>query len=294
MRLHFAAVLIFSLAISPAAPLVAQPGPEATARDLERLQDDLENLDDLLAGLEPNDATADAFRTRAQRLEEEVVYLKVKMRRRTEEGGAGTGVTVEEVERARRDASALRRDVERAFGGSKVAGGSLAAGTEFTVRLGSRLSSKTARMEDRFEATVDVPVHTDGGLALPAGAILKGIVRTVEPAERPAKAGRLDLDFYALYLGPDRLEVRARVVEIGPVIKKGSSTGKKVGIGGILGGVLGAILGGGTGAVIGIVSGGAGAVLGTKGEEVELPEGTRLTVRLERTLELPAGAPPNS
>jgi hypothetical protein len=291
MRLHPAAVLMFSLAISPA-PLVAQSGPEATARDLERLQDDLENLDDLLADLESNDPTADTFRTRAKQLEEDVVYLKVKMRRKTAEGGAGTGVTVEEVERARRDASALRRDIEGAFGGSKPTGGSLAAGTEFTVRLGSRLSSKTSRMEDRFEATVDVPVHTEKGLALPAGTILRGIVRTVEPAERPAKEGRLDLDFYALYLGPERLDVRARVVEIGPVIKKGSSTGKKVGIGGVLGGVLGAILGGGTGAVIGIVSGGAGAVLGTKGQEVELPEGTRLTVRLERTLELPAGATP--
>lgn len=292
MRLHSAAVLILSLAFSPAAPLLAQSGPEATARDLERLQDDLENLDDLLAGLEPNDSTAEAFRTRAQQLEEDVVYLKVKMRRNPSEGGTGTGVTLEEVERVRRDASALRQDIERAFGGSTLPGGSLAAGTEFTVRLGNRLSSKTARMEDRFEATVDVPVHTDKGPALPAGTILKGIVRSVESAERPAKAGRLDLDFYALYLGPNRLELRARVVQVGPVLKKGPSTGKKVGIGSVLGGVLGAILGGGTGAVIGIVSGGAGVVLGTKGEEVELPEGTRLTVRLERTLELPAGAPP--
>ena len=292
MRLHSAAVLILSLAISPGAPLHAQSGPEATTRDLERLQDDLENLDDLLAALEPNDPTADAFRTRAQQLEEDVVYLKVKMRRNPSAGGTGTGVTLEEVARARRDAAALREDMERAFGGNTLPGGSLGSGTEFTVRLGNGLSSKTARMEDRFEATVDVPVHTDKGVALPAGTILKGIVRSVEPAERPAKEGRLDLDFYALYLGPNRLEVRARVVEIGPVIKKGSSTGKKVGIGGLLGGVLGAILGGGTGAVIGVVSGGAGAVLGTKGQEVELPEGTRLTVRLERTLELPGGALP--
>jgi hypothetical protein len=292
VQLHSAAVLILSLALSPAAPLLAQSGPEATARDLERLQDDLENLDDLLASLEPNDTTADAFRTRAQQLEEDVVYLKVKMRRHPQAGGTGTGVTVEEVERARRDAAALREDIERAFGGTTQPGGSLLSGTEFTVRLGTALTSKTARMEDQFEATVDVPVHTDKGVALPAGTILKGIVRSAEAAERPAKAGRLDLDFYALYLGPNRLEVRARVVQIGPVLRKGPSTGKKVGIGSVLGGVLGAILGGGTGAVIGVVSGGAGVVLGTKGEEVVLPEGTRLTVRLQRTLELPAGAPP--
>jgi hypothetical protein len=294
MRLRSAAVLILAIAfatIAPLAPLAAQEGPQATGQDLERLQDDLENLDDLLSGLEPNDPTADGFRTRAERLAEEVVYLKVKMRRHQAAGGTGTGVSREEVDRTRRDASALREDVERAFGGSAIPVRTLAAGTQFTVRLGTELSSKTARVEDRFEGTVDVPVHGDQGLALPAGTTLMGIVRRVEPAERPSKSGRLDLDFYALYLGVNRLEVRARVVQIGPVQGKGSSTGKKVGIGGALGGVLGAILGGGTGAVIGVVSGGAGAVLGTKGDEVVLPEGTRLTVRLERTLDLTGAEP---
>lgn len=310
MRLPFLATLTLAAAVIPpvhsraayaAGPLAtavaalraqatgAVPGREASARDLERLQDDLENLDDLLEGLEPNDPQADAFRARALPLQEDVVYLKVKMRRHHGEGGMGTGVSVDEVDRVRREAAFLREDIERAFGGgsSSAHGQSLPAGTEFTVRLGQELSSKTARLEDRFEATVDVPVHAESGTALAAGTILRGIVRGVDRAERPSKAGRLDLDFYALYVGTTRFDVRARVVQIGPHPKSGASTGKKAGIAGLLGGVLGAILSGGTGAVIGIVAGGGGVVLGTKGEEVVLPEGTRLRVRLDRALDLP-------
>lgn len=274
---------------SPAQATAIPPARAASDRDLERLQDDLENLDDLLEGLEPDDPQADAFRARAQTLQEDVVYLKVKMRRHREGGGTGTGVGLEEVDRVRRAAAFLREDIERAFGGEGASRRSLSlpAGTEFMVRLGQELSSKTARIEDRFEATVDVPVHAESGTALAAGTTLRGIVRSADRAERPSKAGRLDLEFYAVYLGTTRFDVRARVVQIGPHPKAGPSTEKKAGIAGALGGVLGAILGGGTGAIIGIVAGGGGAVLGTKGEEVVLPEGTRLRVRLDKALDLP-------
>jgi hypothetical protein len=286
------------LALVAAATLVLPQAPApaglASPRDFEKLQDDLENLDGLLETLEPNDAQADAFRARAQTLQEDVVYLKVRMRRHQEGGGKGTGVPLDEVDRVRREAAFLREDIERAFGGAGRRGAFiLPAGAEFTVRLGQELSSKTARVEDRFEATIDVPVQAENGQTLEAGTVLRGIVRSVEGAERPAKAGRLDLDFYALYLGPERYDLRARVVQIGPH-PKGSSTAKKAGIGSVLGGVLGAILSGGTGAVIGIVAGGGGVILGSKGEEIVLPEGTRLRVRLDRALEVRAGERPAS
>lgn len=268
----------------------AVPSRDATPRDFQRLQDDLKNLDELLQGLEPDDDATERFRSRAKALEEDLVYLKVKIRRHRAEGGAGTGVAKDEVDRARRDAADLRQDIERAFGGSS-GGVVLPTGTEFSVRLEQPLSSKTARVEDRFEATVEAPVMAGSTLALPAGTSLRGIVRSTLAAERPSKAGRLDLDLYALYLGDTKLEVRGRVVEIGPHPKKGAGTAKKVGIGTVLGGVLGAVLSGGAGAVIGIVTGGAGAVLGTKGEEVSLPEGTLLTVRLDRPLDLPPANP---
>ncbi|HVQ31507.1 MAG TPA: hypothetical protein VMV21_18060 [Vicinamibacteria bacterium] len=266
--------------------------PEATPREIQRLQDDLKNLDELLLDLEPGDASTERFRARARVLEEDLVYLKVKMRRHQTTGDTSTtGVGQDEVDRARRDAADLRQDIERAFGATAGAL-TLPAGTEFAVRLEKTLSSKTARVEDAFEATVYEPVMSGSALALPAGTTLRGIVRSVSPAERPSKAGRLDLDLYAVYLGDTKLEVRGRVVDVGSHPRKGTSPAKKAGIGAVLGGVLGAVLSGGGTVVVGIVVGGAGAVLGTKGEEVSLPEGTVLTVRLDRPLDLPPGEGP--
>jgi hypothetical protein len=284
VSMSLALIALVPLLLAPQQP--APPVAEATPSDFQHLQDDLKNLDELLQGLEPDDGAADGFRKRARRLEDDLVYLKVKMRRYQEGATAGTGVGKDEVERARTDAARLRQDIERAFGASPVAL-ALPAGTEFSVRLGQPLSSKTARVEDSFEATVNDPVLAGSALALPAGTTLKGIVRSASPAERPSRSGRLDLDFYALYLGDTKLEVRGRVVEIGPHPKKGAGPVKKAGIGGLLGGVLGAVLSGGATVVVGIVVGGAGALLGTKGEEVTLPEGTLLTVRLDRALDLP-------
>ena len=157
--------------------------------------------------------STERFRARARVLEEDLVYLKVKMRRHQTTGDAATtGVGKDEVDRARRDAADLRQDIERAFGATAAAL-VLPAGTEFAVRLEQALSSKTARVEDAFEATVYEPVMSGSALALPAGTTLRGIVRSVAPAERPSKAGRLDLDLYALYLGDTKLEVRGRVVD---------------------------------------------------------------------------------
>jgi hypothetical protein len=51
--------------------------------------------------------------------------------------------------------------------------------------------------------------------------------------------------------------------------------------------VLGGILGGKKGALLGVIVGGGGAVAATKGDDVELPAGTIVTLRLDRPLEVP-------
>ena len=55
-------------------------------------------------------------------------------------------------------------------------------------------------------------------------------------------------------------------------------------LGAVIGGVLGGLLGGKKGAIAGILIGGGGAVVATEGEDVDLPAGTVLTVRLDRPL----------
>jgi hypothetical protein len=265
----------------------AQARDEARPRDLQRLQQDLSNLDEDLQGLETGDRKTDDFHRRAEDIREEVVYLKVKMRHQQGSGREGTGVTYDEVANVQRSIRDLREDIERAFGGARGGEVRLAQGSEIEVRLEEPLSSRTARVEDRFEASVFRPVRADGALAIPAGVTLRGTVKFVEPAHRPSKEGRLELDFDALYLEQGRVDVKGHVVALGGEEGDSKKVGK-AGVGAALGGILGAILGGGKGAVIGGVLGGSGAVVGTKGDDVELPAGTVLTVVLDRPLVVPA------
>ena len=155
------------------------------------------------------------------------------------------------------------------------------------LRLDEPLSSRTARVEDRIEASVFRPVRLEGVLAIPAGSRVRGYVRDAEPAHRPSKGGRLDLDFDTLYLGPDRLDLRVSVSRIAGDDGGGDDVGRKAGLGAALGAVIGGLFGGAKGAAIGIAVGGGGAVVATKGDEVELPAGTIVTVRLERPLTVP-------
>ena len=106
------------------------------------------------------------------------------------------------------------------------------------------------------------------------------MVRDVEAAQRPSKAGRIDIEFDSIYLDHTRFDMRGRVAEI----RESGERAKKAGIGAAVGGILGGILGGKGGAIAGILIGGGGTVAATKGEDVELPAGTVLTVRLERAL----------
>ena len=271
----FALLALFAVAV----PTPAQSRGEASLDDLQRLQEDLANLDGDLAALEPGDPKTDEFRNRAEHIREEAIFLKVKVQHHQRDGGSGTGLAQDDVARLRRMVEQLRADIDRAFGREQREL-RLPEGTSIQVRLAHALSSRTARREDRVDASVAEPVRADGVLALPAGTQMRGVVREVEAAQRPSKAGRVEIEFDSVYLDPTRLEMRGRVAEI----RESGDQAKKAGIGAVVGGVLGGLLGGKNGAIAGILVGGGGAVVATKGEDVELPAGTVLTVRLERPL----------
>jgi len=262
-------------------PATADSRSEASLDDLQRLQESLANLDDVLAALPPGDSKTEEFRGRAQQIRDETIYLKVKAEHHERDGGTGTGLTGEEVAEVRHRVDLLRADIDRAFGHDEREV-RLPEGTSIQVRLSHALSSRTARQEDRVDATVADPVRGEGVLALPAGTSMRGVVRAVEAAERPSKAGRIEILFDSLYLDDTRVAMRGRVAEI----QESDERGKKAGIGAVVGGILGGLLGGKGGAIAGILVGGGGAVVATKGEDVELPSGTILTVRLEKDLVL--------
>jgi hypothetical protein len=279
MKAALAALVLLPYLLAEVA--AAQTKGEASVEDLQRLQESLANLDDVLAALPPGDSKAEEFRGRAEQIRDETIYLKVKTEHHQRDMGAGTGLTVAEVADVRHRVDVLREDIDRAFGHADQEV-RLPEGTSIQVRLSHSLSSGTARREDRVDATVAEPVRGNGVLALPAGTLVRGVVRAAEPAERPSKGGRIEIEFDSLYLDDTRVEIRGRVAQI----QEGGERGKKAGIGAVVGGVLGGLLGGKGGAIAGILIGGGGAVVATKGEDVELPAGTVLTVRLEEPLVL--------
>jgi outer membrane lipoprotein SlyB len=80
--------------------------------------------------------------------------------------------------------------------------------------------------------------------------------------------------------------MRASVVSVKEGIDLGGDSAKRAGIGAVLGGVIGQVIGGTKGAIIGAVLGGGGALAAKLGEDVDLPAGTILTLRLERALDV--------
>ncbi|HET6897334.1 MAG TPA: hypothetical protein VFK70_03260, partial [Vicinamibacteria bacterium] len=186
------------------------------------------------------------------------------------------------VDDLRRDISSLQSDIDRAYSGRYTGDSSLGEGTRLQVRLENPISSKTARIEDRVEATVDYPVRDSSGrMGIPAGSRVEGRVVRAQKANRPLHSGEIEIQFDRLYVGNTRYDLRGRVVSLDQDVDRGD-TAKRGGIGAVLGGVLGGILGGTKGALAGIVIGGAGGVVSSKGDDVELPAGTVMTVQLDR------------
>lgn len=279
--------LCLGLALVFARPAAAQPTDAATMQDIQRLQYDLQNLDDSLAALSNSHPRYQEFQDRANDIRDEVTYLKVQIRRGQQNQPPVLGATGGEVSDLRRSIAALQDDVDSALNRRFSGSGTLPEGTEVQVRLEQPLSSRTARLEDRFDASIAVPVEIDGRVVLPAGTRVRGIVTRAERGERLSKGGRLDLSFDSIYLDDrTRRDMRASVVSVKEHLDLKGDNAKRAGIGAVLGGVIGSVIGGTKGAIIGAVLGGGGALAAKLGEDVELPAGTILTLRLERPLDV--------
>ncbi len=147
----------------------------------------------------------------------------------------------------------------------------------------NRISSETARIEDRVEATVTRDVKASDTIAIPAGSRAIGSVVQVERGGKYKKRARLGIRFTTLVLAD-----RTRLAMSTETIYRegeapGNSSAAKIGGGTIGGAILGAILGGAKGAAIGATAGAGGGVaaveLGDR-QEVSLPAGSPMTVRL--------------
>jgi hypothetical protein len=260
-------------------------GQSATRSDIRELRSEVALLDESLQSLGPNHPQQREFKHREDELGQRITWLREELRRNEEDESQGLGASKTEVESLRNDIRALRRDVDGALGrdGRTFTGaGSIPDGTEIPVVLDQGLSSKTARPEDRVYGTVAASVRVDGRIVIPAGTEVRGVVRQVEPARRPAHGGRLELDFESMTVNGQTVNMDSSVVRV----SEHKVDASKTGLGALLGGVVGAVAGGKKGLLIGGVVGAAGAIVATKGDEVEIPAGTQVTLRLQRPMDL--------
>jgi hypothetical protein len=195
---------------------------------------------------------------------------------------------------------ALSQERRSQYGATQGASWTVPEGTVIHVRMTRTLSSKTARVGDKFTATVTIPVYVSGTPVIPAGALIEGRLTQVTPAKRMSKPGTMAVEFDALVLPDgtrvkmagdltsDDPDIQRRIDEEGQVSGKNSKRpGVFVGGGGAIGAVIGGVVGGGKGAVIGGVAGagaGVAGVLLSKGEEAEVPAGVPFGVQLRQPL----------
>ena len=147
----------------------------------------------------------------------------------------------------------------------------------------NRVSSETARVEDRVEARVTRDVKVGDRVAIPAGARALGSVMQVERGGKFKDRARLGIRFHTLVLADGtRIPIATETItREGDA--PGASSPAKVGGAAVGGAILGAILGGSKGMAIGAAAGaGAGAAAVAAGDRnaATLAAGTAMTVRI--------------
>lgn len=268
-------------------PIPALAQAQVTAADIQRLQDSTFDATTDMGRLRQRDPRlAESLERELDDLRDEVIYLKVKMRK----SGATRAEYSDLRDRIDRLRSQIRGDAAPASSSpgpavvdERVSATEIPVGTEFDVRLQTRLNSGTARVEDRFDATTIVPYERNGKVLVPAGSVMRGVVNSVTPASRGInRKGELTLVFDRFTISGRTYSVRATVMQ---ALQGEADTGR-VAAGAGVGAIIGAILGGTRGALTGILIGGGGTVAATEGNDVDIAPGTVLRVRLDAPLDV--------
>jgi hypothetical protein len=167
----------------------------------------------------------------------------------------------------------------------------IADGVTLTARLQDNISTKVSQNGDRFRLRVEAPSQY-------RGAVIEGTVSGINRSGKIAGSSKLTFNFEKIRLTngqtydfagfvqniTDANGKNVKIDEEGTVTGKSQTkeTAKRGGIGAGAGAVLGAILGGAKGAVIGAViggGGGAGSVIFTGKNDVELTQGSSMTIQ---------------
>jgi hypothetical protein len=281
--LHHAAAAATLALLALASPSALQR--VITAADVQRLQDGVLDASTEISRLRVRDANRAAdLERQLDEIREDVVYLRAVLRR---EGR----VRPEDYDEVQKRLEAVRQQARGGLTGVMAstpgaARNEVPVGAEIDVRLQSELSSGTAQVEDRFEATTVMNLDNAERILIPAGSVLRGVVTGVDRAGRLDRTGRLTLRFDQITIRGRSHPIRATITEaLESEGYRGDAT--RIGAGAAIGAVLGGLLGGVKGALAGILVGGGGVIAATEGKEVTLPAGTILRVRFDAPLTVP-------
>ena len=289
--------------------------------DIQRLQDQVFQASSEVARLRSSDsATAARLESELDDLRDEVVYLRVRLRKegtvnrrdysdlrdriqdlrsraRGDSSSTSTGSSSRGDSSATGAGSGGYRDStgsrDRTSSTSGVSGGVyddrrtgsgdsvIPAGQEIDVRLQTQLSSDNAQVEDRFEATSVVDLYRGNEVLIPAGSTFRGIVSSVNRASRTDRKGQLTVAFDQVTINGRSYPMRGTVTE---ALESEGIRGEagRIGAGSAVGAIIGGIMGGVKGALLGVLIGGGGTIAATEGKDVTLPPGTILRVRLDQ------------
>jgi len=169
------------------------------------------------------------------------------------------------------------------IGGAVLLGGgheertvTLPSGTEITGALNHTLSTDQSRVGDAVELQTVGPIWVRDDETIAADVTLRGTVTHVKGGGRIAGAPELGVRFTELVVDGHGYPISAGAFEI-----KGKSDAKEsaleIGGGAVVGGVLRGVKGAVVGAAIG-----TGVAVATTGDQLTLPNGQKLRIRLAR------------
>jgi len=303
MRLASFWLVVLTLVGGTARPSIAQS--TVTQTDIQRLESTIYDVSRDVAQLRnSNGSLAGRLQTELDDARDEATYLRVKLRKNetvTRNDYRELSDRVEDIrsrahDSGRSSAPSTRdndtiRDGGIRDGGARdtpsssrtAASGEVPSGTEFDVKLSRQLSSETAQVEDRFEATTLVDLMQGDRVLVPAGSMMRGVVSSVTKATRTERKGSMTIAFDQITVRGRNYPIHATVTE---AIESEGIKGEagKIGAGAGVGAIIGGILGGFKGAMAGILIGGGGTIAATEGKDVDLPPGTVLRVRLDSNL----------
>jgi hypothetical protein len=175
--------------------------------------------------------------------------------------------------------------------------------TEFVASLDNQFTTENAKVGDEIQLTVNMPLASqDNMIVVPSGTKVIGTINELDEAGRFEDNAKVGIKFKELVMANgNRMPIQGSVATDDGYIKAGSTgervkdTAVKTGVGAAAGAALGTALGAlsggsvGKGAIYGTAIGGglgAGASVINKGDDLMIPAGQAITIKLDAPLQM--------